>query len=47
MTLGWFIMLFLSPEADRYKHVKPLATELNPICNYGNFGSWQSVYTQL
>jgi NAD(P)-dependent dehydrogenase (short-subunit alcohol dehydrogenase family) len=28
-------------------HINPQATELNPICNYGNLGSWQIVYTQL
>jgi hypothetical protein len=30
-----------------YAAVSPQATELNPICNYGNLDSWQSVYTQL
>jgi hypothetical protein len=29
------------------QHINPYATELNPICNWGNLGSWQSVYTQL
>jgi hypothetical protein len=29
------------------KSLNPSATELNPICNYDNLGSCQSVYTQL
>jgi hypothetical protein len=27
--------------------VNPYRTKLNPICNYDNLGSWQSVYTKL
>jgi hypothetical protein len=39
--------LIISNCVSLKSYFNPLATELNPICNYGNLGSWQSVYTQL
>jgi hypothetical protein len=52
-----FYFQSLNRMLDSFKHstvshvlgfqFNPLRTELNPICNQGNLGSWQNVYTQL